>query len=462
MIEIICDGKNDTDKTQCTTKKELPRNIRQIGDVAVGKRIYIEDYAFTYINSVAYQSHDAETAGVLLGEVANTDGQTCIFIKGVIKAKNPDDEAGNIVFNEAVWSMVYREIEEYFPELAIVGWFAALPRITPEAVCRMKKLHYDNFAGKDKTMYLIDIEEKDENFYLYENGDITKQRGYVCFYERNQKMQEYMLVKNENKSVDKPETERVVSSVRALMREKEEERRRARSSLVSYAACAFMTAVVALTGINLIKSYEKMKRIDSSISDIVMEVANLNVKETQEESEDVVPVNVVYETKATETATGDASSAVNGTTSGTSAGSAGTSGGSTSSSAGNTGTSGDGTSSSAGSAGLSGEGTSSSAGNAGTSGESAGTSGSSGSSGEGTGTSSGNAGTSGEGTGTSSGSTGVSTGSAYTKYTVQQGDTILGISKRYYGTTQKAALIIEINNLTDADKLYVGQEIKLP
>ena len=138
MIEIICNGKENgvekSGKIKNTTEKELPKNIKQIGDVGSGKRIYIEDYAFTYINSVAYQSQDTEVAGVLLGEVSNMDGQICIFIKGVIKAKNPDDSMGEICFSEAVWSQIYSEIEKYFPELSIVGWFAALPRITAEAI----------------------------------------------------------------------------------------------------------------------------------------------------------------------------------------------------------------------------------------------------------------------------------------------------------------------------------------
>ena len=50
----------------------------------------------------------------------------------------------------------------------------------------------------------------------------------------------------------------------------------------------------------------------------------------------------------------------------------------------------------------------------------------------------------------------------YKKYIVQKGDTILGISKKNYGTTEMASQIIELNELKDANKLYVGQEIKLP
>ncbi len=388
MIEIICNGKENeagkSGKIKNTTEKELPKNIKQIGDVSSDKRIYIEDYAFTYINSVAYQSQDTEVAGVLLGEVSNMDGQICIFIKGVIKAKNPDDSMGEICFSEAVWSQIYSEIEKYFPELSIVGWFAALPRITAESINRMKKLHLDNFAGKEKTMYLIDIEEKEENFYLYEGGDIKKQRGYVCFYERNYEMQEYMLDKNRHKSVEKPDSERVVRSMRTLMREKEEDRRHKRNSVISYTACAFMASVVVVTGVNLVKSYEKMKRIDSSINSIVKEVSNLNTKETEQAvQEDVVPVNVIYETKATVPVTQEATQKQQETT------------------AKNT-------------------------------------------------------------TSETESAAQASADTQYKKYIVQQGDTILGIAKKNYGSTEKAAQIIDINNLTDANKLYVGQEIKLP
>ena len=396
MIEIICNGKGDkTGNSENTSVKELPKNIKQIGDVSSGKRIYIEDYAFTYINSIAYQSEDTELAGVLLGEMSRVEGQVCIFIKGVIKAKNPDTDSREICFNEAVWSQIYNESEKYFPDLSIVGWFAALPRINSESMARMKKIHLDNFSGKEKTMYLVDIEEKEESFYLYEGGGMKKQRGYVCFYERNYEMQEYMLDKNRNKFVEKPETEKVVSSMRAIMREKEEQKRQKRASLISYGACAFMASVVVITGVNLVKSYEKMKRIDNSINSIVKEVSNLSGKETETVAQDdVVPVNVVYETKAAGSETTAAGTTAS-TTDATQEMATGNDGVQAAASSGND-------------------------------------------------------------------STQAAASVEYKKYIVQKGDTILGISKKNYGTTEMASQIIELNELKDANKLYVGQEIKLP
>ena len=163
----------------------------------------------------------------------------------------------------------------------------------------------------------------------------------------------------------------------------------------SYGACAFMASVVVITGVNLVKSYEKMKRIDNSINSIVKEVSNLSGKETETVAQDdVVPVNVVYETKAA----GSETTAAGNTASTTAA-------------AQEMATGNDGVQAAA---------------------------------------SSGND------------STQAAASVEYKKYIVQKGDTILGISKKNYGTTEMASQIIELNELKDANKLYVGQEIKLP
>lgn len=207
------------------------------------------------------------------------------------------------------------------------------------------------------------------------------------------------------------------------MREKEEQKRQKRASLISYGACAFMASVVVITGVNLVKSYEKMKRIDNSINSIVKEVSNLSGKETETVAQDdVVPVNVVYETKAA----GSETAAAGNTASTTAANSSGT----TSS----TGTSASGTSAT---------GTSS------------------------TGASTTEASAAGQQAETADVTESAAAQEAaapveYKKYIVKKGDTILGISKKNYGTTEMASQIIELNDLKDANKLYVGQEIKLP
>ena len=391
MIEIICNGEDDSNKGNMRGNADIrrPKNIKQIGDVSSNRKIYIEDYAFTYINSVAYQTPEDEQAGVLLGEVQKSDEEKCLFIKGVIRAKTPENETKQgIVFNEKIWEKIYAEIEKFFPDLEVVGWFAAMPGITQERFLYLKKLHMDNFSGGMKTMYLVNTCDKEENFYLYENGELKKQKGYVCFYERNYEMQEYMLERRERKPIESPEKDKVMKSIRSIIQEKEEMRQRRKNSFFLYGISSFMAVVVLVIGINLLNSYEKMKKFDTSLSNIALEISNISEKEKSiQTSDNSVSVNKISgdvypteaETESTESRTTQSQTEQSQTEK------------------------------QAESAEMVKE-----------------------------------------------------ADAAQTTYIVKKGDTIMSICKKYYGNTEKLNEIIAVNNIEDADKLYIGQEIKLP
>ena len=391
MIEIICNGEDDSNKGNMRGNADIrrPKNIKQIGDVSSNRKIYIEDYAFTYINSVAYQTPEDEQAGVLLGEVQKSDEEKCLFIKGVIRAKTPENETKQgIIFNEKIWEKIYAEIEKFFPDLEVVGWFAAMPGITQERFLYLKKLHMDNFSGGMKTMYLVNTCDKEENFYLYENGELKKQKGYVCFYERNYEMQEYMLEKRERKPIESPEKDKVMKSIRSIIQEKEEMRQRRKNSVFLYGISSFMAVVVLVIGINLLNSYEKMKKFDTSLSNIALEISNISEKEKSiQTSDNSVSVNKISgdvypteaETESTESRTTQSQTEQSQIEK------------------------------QAESAEMVKE-----------------------------------------------------ADAAQTTYIVKKGDTIMSICKKYYGNTEKLNEIIAVNKIEDADKLYIGQEIKLP
>lgn len=391
MIEIICNEENSDKSKQVTRGAAIrrPKNIKQIGEVSSDKKIYIEDYAFTYINSIAYNNPSDSQAGVLLGENQTDGDEKCVFIKGIIKAKlGTEVEEKGVYFNESVWNGIYSDVEKYFPDLSVVGWFAAIPEVTPERMMKLKKIHLDNFAGTMKTFYLIDTVEKEENFYLYENGELKKQKGYVCFYERNYEMQEYMLERRERKPIESPEKDKVMKSIRSIIQEKEEMRQRRKNSVFLYGISSFMAVVVLVIGINLLNSYEKMKKFDTSLSNIAFEISNISEKEKSiQTSDNSVSVNKisgdVYPTEA-ETESTESRSTQSQTEQSQ-------------------------TEKQAESAEMVKE-----------------------------------------------------ADAAQTTYIVKKGDTIMSICKKYYGNTEKLNEIIAVNNIEDADKLYIGQEIKLP
>lgn len=300
MIEIIC-NEESTDKSKQVTRGAAirrPKNIKQIGEVSSDKKIYIEDYAFTYINSIAYNNPSDSQAGVLLGESQVDGDEKCVFIKGVIRAKlGTEVEEKGVYFNENVWNGIYSDVEKYFPDLSVVGWFAAIPEVTTVRMLKLKKIHLDNFAGAMKTFYLIDTVEKEENFYLYENGELKKQKGYVCFYERNYEMQEYMLERRERSSSEDGQ-DKVMKSIRNIIREKEELREQKKSTRFMYAVSGFMVVVILVISINLMNNYQKMKKFDKSISSLMVQMSGND----SDDGENVVPVNKleggVYPTEA--------------------------------------------------------------------------------------------------------------------------------------------------------------------
>lgn len=412
MIEIIC-NKDDSDKSEENPKDNntcirRPKNIKQIGDVSSDKKIYIEDYAFTYINSIAYNSPQEEQAGVLLGELAKEGNERCVFVKGVIKAALGDTSDTGIYFNENIWNKIYSDTEKYFPDLSVVGWFAVMPEVTDERMARLKKLHLDNFAGNMKTLYLVDTVEKEEHFYLYENGTLKRQKGYVCFYERNYEMQEYMLERSEKKSCEDASDDRVIRNIRNVIREKEELKEQRKSGSFMYGVSAFLVVVIIVIGINLMNNYEKMKRLNQSVDNLMNQLegnerggqdgddngvhdseasgdisVDGNAIKVNRLSGDVYPLEENSTSNKTERETETDNKAASETTQAIS--------------------------------------------------ESE----------------------------TDASVSSVKTDS-YSMYTVKQGDTLMGICKRYYGTTTKYQEVMQYNGLDDSDMLYIGQQIKLP
>ena len=412
MIEIIC-NKDDSDKSEENPKDNntcirRPKNIKQIGDVSSDKKIYIEDYAFTYINSIAYNSPQEEQAGVLLGELAKEGNERCVFVKGVIKAALGDISDTGIYFNENIWNKIYSDTEKYFPDLSVVGWFAVMPEVTDERMARLKKLHLDNFAGNMKTLYLVDTVEKEEHFYLYENGTLKRQKGYVCFYERNYEMQEYMLERSEKKSCEDASDDRVIRNIRNVIREKEELKEQRKSGSFMYGVSAFLVVVIIVIGINLMNNYEKMRRLNQSVDNLMNQLegnerggqdgddngvhdseasgdisVDGNAIKVNRLSGDVYPLEENSTSDKTERETESDNKAASETTQAIS--------------------------------------------------ESE----------------------------TDASVSSVKTDS-YSMYTVKQGDTLMGICKRYYGTTTKYQEVMQYNGLDDSDMLYIGQQIKLP
>ena len=155
MIEVIYkEDKEDQETVQ--EPFSMPRNVRQIGLTNGDYRIYVEDYVYTFLSSLA-EEEKAEGRGmaaVLTGEIQWTADMTCIFVKGAIAADSMDAAAEHIDFSEKVWQQLQDDKEQYFPEQEIVGWFFAQRQMVLEITELFVKVHLRHFGGEKVLMLM--------------------------------------------------------------------------------------------------------------------------------------------------------------------------------------------------------------------------------------------------------------------------------------------------------------------
>ena len=197
MIEIICENESKAGDAQTAAPQcRIPKNIRQIGEPQPGRRIYIEDYVYTYLVSLAkdkpgYAAYGVRFYGILLGETHKSAGETSIFVRSAVRViterekqldegtfddkeygDGPDSD-DDVRFSPEIWKNLYDSAEKYFKGQEIIGWFLCdeQSRVVtdcenPALIPSLQKIHFDNFSGAAKVMFLVDTHEQEEYFYM--------------------------------------------------------------------------------------------------------------------------------------------------------------------------------------------------------------------------------------------------------------------------------------------------------
>lgn len=268
MIEFVY--KENAKDTGPELKLDLPKNVRQIGEPEENRKIYIEDYVVTYLKRFAKEEALSSRMAILLGSSERMGGIPYLFIKSAVALKELEYSEGGIPFTDEVWAQVYSTIKEYFPMQDILGWFLSVPGYPMELDPGLAKIHVNYFGGVDKVLLVAEPTDGDEDFFAYENGRLTRQKGYYIFYTRNEEMQRYMIDTGDGESIDEQEhfEDRAIKSFRTIVQEKKEISGQKRVMTFLYTASTFLVMVVLVIGITLINNYEKMEGLEVTLSNI--------------------------------------------------------------------------------------------------------------------------------------------------------------------------------------------------
>lgn len=283
MIEMVYSGKDSDEQEEV----KVPKNIRQIGANQSYKKIYIEDYVMTFLKKKP-ENEENIRYGVLLGEVKRGKGNVYIFVKGMVEVR--DIIENSLIFNDDIWSEIYKNIKQFFDNMDIVGWFVSVPYRVSDDMNGIRKIHLDNFAGNDKVCFLSDRTEKEEGFYVYEQGNLEKQQGYYIYYEKNEKMKKYVKNSNNSKSNQNKEKQAEakkknsatksqnnnVSPVPANKKEQEQksfrdllrEEQPKRQGKMAYGISGLLIVALLLSTVVMLNNYGELKTIKQTLSSL--------------------------------------------------------------------------------------------------------------------------------------------------------------------------------------------------
>lgn len=270
MIEVVYNSVQNSDKSGFV---KLPKNIKQIGNPEGNKKVYIEDYAYTYIHE-----NSELFFGILLGEVKKSQNEQYYFVKAAVdvEIEHEQFELGNM--SGTIWENIYEKTRKYFNDMEILGWFAKVPEITGKERQFFRKIHMDNFGGNDKLLFVYETLENNEDFMWYENGVLQPAKGFTVYYEKNVQMQEYLISKRNRSDIRNERVEYI-----------EEKKKEGSGISLKHLTNVAMVLMVLFIGINILGSYKKTMSSTEKKTDIAVEIANMDVINQTE----VTPVNKV-------------------------------------------------------------------------------------------------------------------------------------------------------------------------
>lgn len=388
-------------------ERQIPKNVRQIGNVSDSPKIYVEDYVDTFFSQLCEKCIKAGNGPIgafLVGDMQKSDEDEYVYIYGAIQMHELKQSGSEYVIDETTWKRAYEDCKQYFEDGEMLGWFVAqqgMP-LTPDASAA--KLHKKSFPKKNTVFIMKDPAEKDETYFVHKMNDLMEIGGHYTYYEKNPCMQNYMISTRKKNGAISSETveDRAAQDFRNMVRARGSRQRQRRAGSLMYAVSACLVLVMIVMGVAMVNNFDRMKSVQTTLDSLTGETAGAGAAQTQETSGAVTAVTGEEQTGEEDAAAEDAGSDTD--TAGEADGQAQESDA---------------------------QGSDEAAGDAQeTSGEPA------------------------EEASSENGSSGV--------YIVEKGDTLAIISRKMYGDISHVEAICKMNGITDGNLIYVGQKLLLP
>lgn len=281
--------------------RELPKNVRQIGEVQSDERIYMEDYAYTYLHQFAAHNKKEEQIAFLIGEKVIIDEEQVVLIHGVVKGEYLKRENGNVEITNETLSNLYEIRKHYFSDFDIVGWAYTQPEYGVLLTSYLIKQHQELFNKEGNVLFVLDPVEKEEVFFMLKEGELIQNTGFLIYYEKNLPMHEYMLdYKVIEDNIIETKVDEAVQHYRFKEQEKKEVQYHKRFVNMLFALSGALVIMCILIGVGLINNLEEMNHLKKSFGAVMADYSVLKDGLSQERSEQIAELDTSMDENTTE------------------------------------------------------------------------------------------------------------------------------------------------------------------
>ena len=249
--------------------RQLPKNVRQIGNVSDSSKIYIEDYVDTFFNQLCEKANEEMLGAFLIGEIVQEDENDYIYVSGAISMKNLGVKGKDLVVGEHVWKDACETCKEYFGNAEILGWFITGGQPV-EMNHNIHKIHQKYFPREKSIFVTKNSRDREEKFYIYKYREMLECKGHFIYYEKNVEMQNYMISCRKKTGMSPSEIieDRAAKNFRSIIQEKLDKTEKKNHSRLVYAASVFLVLVVLVIGVTMINNYDKMQGVHGNIGQV--------------------------------------------------------------------------------------------------------------------------------------------------------------------------------------------------
>lgn len=251
-------------------ERQIPKNVRQIGNVSGSPKIYVEDYVDTFFTQLCEKAGETPVGAFLVGDFQKTEEEEYVYIYGAVQMHELKMSGKDYLIDEDTWKHAYEDCKQYFEDGEMLGWFVAHAGVALDLEDAVVKLHKKSFPRENSVFIMKDPVEQEEKYFVHQMNDLLEISGHYTYYEKNPCMQNYMISCRKKNGVYPTETveDRAAKDFRSIVRDRGGRKYQRKSSRLMYAMSTCLVLIVLVMGVVTMNNMDKMKAVQSALHEM--------------------------------------------------------------------------------------------------------------------------------------------------------------------------------------------------